>query len=50
MNPAAANWQFQDSLRKGGGRVKAFCCWSGGKESALSYYRSKKEKKKLVDY
>lgn len=25
--------------------MKAFCCWSGGKESALSYYRSKKEKK-----
>ncbi len=25
--------------------VKAFCCWSGGKESALSYYRLKKEKK-----
>jgi len=25
--------------------MKAFCCWSGGKESAFSYYRSKKEKK-----
>ena len=25
--------------------MKAFCCWSGGKESALSYHRSKKEKK-----
>ena len=23
--------------------MKAFCCWSGGKESAFSYYRSKKE-------
>lgn len=23
--------------------MKAFCCWSGGKESALSYYRSKEE-------
>ncbi|MBU0896638.1 MAG: diphthine--ammonia ligase [Candidatus Omnitrophica bacterium] len=25
--------------------VKAFCCWSGGKESALSYYRVLKEQK-----
>lgn len=25
--------------------MKAFCCWSGGKESAFSYYRLKKEKK-----
>ncbi|PIU68047.1 MAG: ATP pyrophosphatase [Armatimonadetes bacterium CG07_land_8_20_14_0_80_40_9] len=24
-------------------RVKAFCCWSGGKESALSLYRAKNE-------
>jgi uncharacterized protein (TIGR00290 family) len=25
--------------------MKAFCCWSGGKESALSYYRAAKERK-----
>lgn len=44
MNPVR-NFDLSDRKYGISNGMKAFCCWSGGKESALSYYRVAKERK-----
>lgn len=44
------NFDEQGNQKEVFGGVRAFCCWSGGKDSALSYYRVIKHERVKISY